>query len=98
MGVGGNSSIYGYRYDYLITLSGEKEYYVVYPKRKSKASLDEADRIIVVAQNSLAEVEEQIDGYRIKLVFPDNFQAREFREKLANYFPNWTMRKLVKKH
>jgi hypothetical protein len=51
----------------------------------------------VVAQNSLAEVEEQSDGHTIKLVFPDNFQAREFKEKLANYFPNWTMRKLVKK-
>jgi len=82
----------------LITLSGETEYYVVYPKRKSKVSLDEVDRIIVVAQNSLAEVEEQSDGHTIKLVFPDNFQAREFKEKLANYFPNWMMRKLVKKH
>jgi hypothetical protein len=81
----------------LITLSGEGEYYLVYPKRKSGVSLDEVDRIIVVAQNSLAEVEEPSDGYTIKLVFPDSFQAREFKEKLTNYFPNWAMRRLVKK-
>lgn len=73
--------------------SDEREYYVVYPKRRGLVASDELDRLIVVAQNSLAEVLEE-EGFKVKLVFPDNFQAREFKQKLAGYFPNWTMRRL----
>ncbi|MEM0121030.1 MAG: hypothetical protein QW688_06310, partial [Thermoprotei archaeon] len=80
-----------------VALSSEKEYYVVYPKKRSAVSADEVDRIIVVAQNSLAEVGEMSDEHAIRLVFPDNFQAREFKQKLTNYFPNWAMRRLSKK-
>lgn len=75
-------------------MSDEREYYVVYPKRRGQADADELDRIIVMAQNSLAEVEEPAEGGSIRLVFPDNFQAREFRDKLRNYFPRWVMRRL----
>jgi hypothetical protein len=70
-----------------------REFYVVYPKKGVKIDGGEVDRIVVMAQNSLAEVEES-GGRSIRLVFPDNFQAREFRDKLSNYFPNWIMRRI----
>jgi len=77
-------------------MSDEKEYYVIYPKKKGNFSVEELERIVVVAQNSLAEVE-NTGGSRLRLIFPDNFQAREFREKLVSYFPNWVMRR-IKRH
>jgi|GEM_PF-1123397 hypothetical protein len=73
----------------------EREFYTVYPKDKSKLQEGEVERLIVVAQNNLAEVDDS-HAPTLKLVFPDNFQARDFREKLKNYYPNWVMRKLKK--
>lgn len=77
------------------TMPDEREYYVVYPKRRGGVGADELDRIVVMAQNSLAEVEEDPDKNRLRLVFPDNFQAREFRHKLSSYFPGWVMRRIA---
>ena len=74
----------------------ETEYYSIYPKDISVVSQDEVDRLIVVAQNSLAELRSNEAGPRFLAAFPDNFQAREFRTKLKNYYPNWQMRKISK--
>ncbi|MEM3671012.1 MAG: hypothetical protein QW767_04620 [Thermoprotei archaeon] len=73
-------------------MSTEQEEYIIYAKNKSEVTEEEKERLMVVAQNSLAEVRENERG-SIMLVFPDNFQAREFREKLKNYYPNWAMRR-----
>lgn len=75
-------------------MSDEREFYSVFPKDKSKVTEDEVDRLIVVAENNLAEIERDSSGLKLRMVFPDNFQAREFKDKLANYYPNWVMRKL----
>ncbi len=74
----------------------ETEYYSIYPKDEYAISEDEVDRLIVVAQNSLAELRSNEAGPRFRAAFPDNFQAREFRTKLKNYYPNWQMRKISK--
>ncbi|MCL5788815.1 MAG: hypothetical protein M1357_03305, partial [Candidatus Marsarchaeota archaeon] len=65
----------------------------LYLKNRSNPDPEEVARLVVVAQNNLAEVTENPSG-TIRLVFPDNFQAREFRDKLTNYYPNWVMRKI----
>jgi hypothetical protein len=78
-------------------LTDDREFYSVFPKDKSRVTEDEVERLMVVAENNLAEIERDPAGLKMKMVFPDNFQAREFRDKLANYYPNWIMRKLKKK-
>lgn len=78
-------------------MTDDREFYSVFPKDKSRVTEDEVERLMVVAENNLAEIERDPAGLKMKMVFPDNFQAREFRDKLANYYPNWIMRKLKKK-
>jgi hypothetical protein len=76
-------------------MSSEEEYYLVYPREGIVMEEGEVERLIVVAQNNLAEVDDS-QAPILRITFPDSFQARDFREKLDNYYPKWTMEKLIR--
>lgn len=76
-------------------MSSEEERYLVHPKEGSILEEGEVERLIVVAQNNLAEVDDS-SAPTLHITFPDGFQARDFKEKLENYYPKWTMEKITR--